>query len=135
MPTKKSVKKSSPKKATTKKATTKSKPAVKKSATRSPKKAGPKQPKKAAPEPVRTGSGRPKGHKNYVPSKELEVRDSGNFRQVFNGEFGPKWIRVYASTQEASLALAKLMELINAEDKKLFSMICPPKPKRSSKKA
>lgn len=69
------------------------------------------------------GAGRPSGATNFVPSSPLQVRDSGNFKGVFEGPVGPRWVRIYAADQENSLRLAALVSLIEKGDASLTRLL------------
>ena len=79
--------------------------------------------KKATVAPENTVSGRPAGSKNYIPENALTVRERGEFRGMFEGPVGPKWIRVYAKDQENSLLLDTLASLLESEDASLLRLL------------
>lgn len=97
----------------------------------SPKGKAPKVPKSAKTKPrsakttpvEQRSAGRPKGQTNFQPERPLQVRDSGNFKGIYEGPVGPRWVRVYASDQENSLRLLALADLIEAQDPSLIRLL------------
>lgn len=105
-------------------------PSKKSAAPKAPKAAKKASKKAAAPKAAKApkadstrGAGRPEGATNYVPTKALEVRDSGKFKGLYETPVGPRWIRVYAATPASSLQLAALRDLLTSDDASLLRLL------------
>lgn len=91
-----------------------------------PKKATPG--KKSAPSkdkssPKKGGAGRPPGHRNFVPSDGLSVRDIGKWKEYHEGKSGPRWVRIYASDQNNAVLLGALVNMVNKNDPALTKLL------------